>query len=432
MTPRPGGRRGCRAAAVAALGLLVGAGALPRTEGREPAPESLPGLPAVLENPASLAPFFDRLEALERGEVKQVRVLWLGDSHVAADLLSGHARRRLQARFGDAGAGLVMPGNPWRYFHHDRARSRGDGGFETTGLAPDVVDPLVGLWGVALTPRAEGSASALASFAEAEVAALAPSGEGCLSVSVDGVTAFGGDVGEAVDGTSTPCARVDGAILHSGAVVAFVGTVDAGDVPRTLAVRDACGGAVRILGVDLRSGRRGILVDSVGINGAEIGWLGRPDRELRRVLLERLDPALVVVSFGTNDMGRPDLVPEEYESAAADLLRGLREDAPDAAVLVAGPLDRESRSKRVSRLLSVNESAVIRALRSAALASGAAFVDQRALMGGDGSIRAWARRGLAARDLVHLSRGGYGRVADRLVDGLLRAYAAHAVAEPGR
>lgn len=430
MTPRPGGRRGFRAAAVAALGLLVGAA--PGARGREPAREGLPGRTAVLESPSSLAPFFDRLEALERGEARQVRILWLGDSHVAADLLSGHARRRLQARFGDAGAGLVMPGNPWRYFHHDRARSRGDGGFETTGLAPDFVDPLVGLWGIALAPRAEGSASVLADFAEAEVTALAPSGEGCLSVSVDGVTAFGGDVGEAVDGASTPCARVDGAILRGGAVVAFVGTVDAGDAPRTLAVRDACGGAVRILGVDLRSGRRGILVDSVGINGAEIGWLGKPDRELRRVLLERLDPSLVVLSFGTNDMGRPDLLPEEYESAVVDLLRGLREDAPDAAVLVAGPLDRESRSKRVSRLLSVNEPAVIRALRSAALASGAAFVDQRALMGGDGSIRAWARRGLAARDLVHLSRGGYGRVADALVDGLLRAYAKHAVAEPGR
>ena len=77
-------------------------------------------------------------------------------------------------------------------------------------------------------------------------------------------------------------------------------------------------------------------------------------------------------------MGRPDLFPEEYEAAANGLLRALREDAPGAAILVAGPLDRGSRSKRVSRLLSVNEPAVIRALRSAALASGAAFVDQRA------------------------------------------------------
>jgi lysophospholipase L1-like esterase len=392
----------------------------------------LTGGPEVLENPAFLYPFFDRLGAFERGEKQQVRILWLGDSHVAADLLSGHARRLLQARFGDGGAGLVMPGNPWRYFHHDRARSSGDGGFETIGLGRDVVDPLVGLWGLALSPRGEGSASLGAAFAEAEVVALAPSGEGCLSVSVDGVTAFGGDLGKAVDGTSTPCARIDGAILRNGAVVAFIGTADAGDVPRTLAVRDACGGEVRVLGADLRSGRPGILVDSVGINGAEIGWLGRPDRELRRVLLERLDPALVVVSFGTNDMGRPDLLPEEFEAAATDLLRALREDAPEAAILVAGPLDRESRSMRTSRLLSVNEPAVIRALRSAARTSGAAFVDQRALMGGDGSIRTWVRRGLAARDLVHLSRRGYERVADRLVDGLLRAYAARHGTEGAR
>ncbi len=214
--------------------------------------------------------------------------------------------------------------------------------------------------------------------------------------------------------------------------MAFVGTEVDGDVSRMLTVRDACGGAVRVLGVDLRSGRTGILVDSVGINGAEIGWLGRPDRELRRVLLERLDPALVVVSLGTNDMGRPDLLPEEFETAATDALRALREDAPGAAVLVAGPLDRGSRSKRVSRLLSVNEPAVIRALRSAARTSGAAFVDQRALMGGDGSIRTWARRGLAARDLVHLSRGGYEKVADSLVDGLLRAYATRQGTEGAR
>lgn len=376
----------------------------------------------VVEGASALGPFFDRLGALERGETNRVRVLWIGDSHVAADLLTGHARRLLQDRFGDAGPGLVLPGNPWRFFRHDRARSHGNGGFETVGLARDVADPLVGLWGVALSPLGEGSASLEATFAEAEVVVLAPAGEGCLSVRVDGVTAFAGDVGDAVDGLSGPCTRVDGAILRSGGVVAFLEPEGAAEGPRTLDVRDACGGAVRVLGSDLRNGRSGILVDSVGINGAEIGWLGRPDRELRRVLLERLDPALVVVSFGTNDMGRPDLVPEEYEAAAAELLLALREDVPGAALLVTGPVDRGSRSKRLARLLATNEPAVIRALGAAAEAAGGAFVDQRALMGGEGSIRAWAGRGLAARDLVHLSRSGYERLAERLVGLLLGAY----------
>lgn len=418
MFPRPGGRVRARAAALLSFGFLAATASAPAK-----APSRPPAKPG-LERPEALEPFFERLRGLERGEERLVRVLWLGDSHVAADLLTGHARKLLQARFGDAGPGLVMPGNPWRWFRHDRARSFGDGGFETVGLArgPDSPEPLTGLWGVALVPRGPGSAGLEAGFAEVEVAALAPAGEGCLALAVDGVTAFAGDLGEAVDGVAGPCARVDGAVLPDGGVVAFVEAPPAPEAPRRLELRDACGGAVRILGADLKSGRSGLLVDSVGINGAEIGALGRPDRALRRVLLERLDPALVVVSFGTNDMGRPDLVPEDYAAEAAALLRALREDAPGAALLVTGPFDRASRSRRASRLLAENETAVIRSLRAASREADAAFVDQRALMGGDGSIRAWARRRLAARDLVHLSRAGYEKAASELVRLLLARY----------
>lgn len=425
MTRGTGGQGGLRAAVLVALGLLAGLAASPAeakkgTKGaKRPAP---PPPKAVIEKAEALEPVFERLDALERGDTKVVRVLWLGDSHVQADLLTGHARVLLQGRFGDAGPGLVMPGNPWRYFRHDRAKSRGDGGFETIGFARgEPVDPYVGLWGVALSPRGEGSASLEATFAEAEVAALAPAGGGCLSVSVDGVTAFSGDVGEAVDGGGAGCARVDGAILRGGETVAFVEPAPREEAPGSLEVRDACGGAIRILGADLRSGRPGVLVDSVGIIGAEIGMLGKQDREIRRVLLERLDPALVIVSYGTNDMGRGDLVREDFEAAAADLFRALREDVPSAALLVTGPIDRSSRSRRVAHLLAANEPMVIGALRAASRSAGGAFLDQRAVMGGDGSIKAWARKRLAARDLVHLTRPGYEKLAEEIVSRLLAA-----------
>lgn len=426
MTRGTGGRGGPGAAALVALGLLAGLVASPAAAKNGSKAGKRPAAPrAPIEKAEALEPFFARLEALERGEPGVVRVLWLGDSHVQADLLTGRARALLQARFGDAGPGLVMPGNPWRYFRHDRAKSRGDGGFETVGLGRgEPVDPLVGLWGVALSPRGEGTASLEATFSEAEVTALVPAVEGCLSVSVDGVTAFSGDLGEAVDSGGAGCARVEGAILRGGEAVAFVEPSPREEAPGRLDLRDACGGSIRVLGADLRSGRPGVLVDSVGIIGAEVAWLGRGDRELRRVLLERLDPALVVVSFGTNDMGRSDLVPEEFEAAAAEQLRALREDAPSAALLVTGPIDRASRSRRVTRLLSVNEPAVTAALRGAALASEGAFLDQRALMGGDGAIRGWARKRLAARDLVHLTRAGYEKLAGEIVDRLLAAYAA--------
>ncbi|MGB0679708.1 MAG: hypothetical protein ACPGUV_08620, partial [Polyangiales bacterium] len=55
-----------------------------------------------------------RRAALERG---QARLLFYGASHVASDLFTGEIRRRLQARFGDAGRGFVLPVHPWRHYH---------------------------------------------------------------------------------------------------------------------------------------------------------------------------------------------------------------------------------------------------------------------------------------------------------------------------
>jgi hypothetical protein len=119
---------------------------------------------------------------------------------------------------------------------------------------------------------------------------------------------------------------------------------------------------------------------------------------------------------------------EDHRPAWQALKERVRLD-PSVAAVVVNSLDRGSRSRRTSRLLAVNEPAVIGSLRSAAFATGAAFVDQRALMGGEGSIRSWARRGLAARDLVHLSRAGYERVASALVDRLLLGYEPRGSAE---
>jgi hypothetical protein len=65
----------------------------------------------------ALAPLYRALRRAEAGE-GQARILVYGASHVAADLFTGVIRERLQARFGDAGAGFVMPARPWRNYRH--------------------------------------------------------------------------------------------------------------------------------------------------------------------------------------------------------------------------------------------------------------------------------------------------------------------------
>src|SRR5690606_5551354 len=69
--------------------------------------------------PTGLAQFHAAMSAIEAGErARPLTVLHLGDSHISLDTFTRGLRDRLQARFGDAGRGL-MPGIPFRYYAPD-------------------------------------------------------------------------------------------------------------------------------------------------------------------------------------------------------------------------------------------------------------------------------------------------------------------------
>lgn len=435
--------------ALAAVGLGVALLAAPAA-GR---PKAKPGTPAhraapapepravPIENAAALRPFFAALGSLadpttETGAAPVVRVLHLGDSHVAADWWSDELRQALQRRFGDAGVGLVMPGRPWSYFHHERATSP-RANWQTLGLGREPGDGFVGLSGVALAPRPRATAASLiAWFSRFEVQVGLPQGEACIQVSVDGAPLFSGWVWPeagmpSAEQVGLPV-TVEIAILEgaTGTVPPVAGSCRAiaylrGAVPpgeHVLSVDDACGGSPLVLGADLRDDAPGVVVDTLGLNGAEMVWLERADPAVRQALLGHVRPSLIVVSYGANDMTAAGFSRESYLAQARRILAGLRRDAPGAAVLVTGPFDRSHRRKGPRReLVRRSEPEIAAALREAALAEGCAFWDAKAAMGGEGSIDAWRRRGLASRDLVHLSERGYRLLGSLLAESLLDA-----------
>src|SRR5215471_3610669 len=68
---------------------------------------------SALENPSALANLFSALSQVRSGRrIEPVRVMHFGDSHVAADILTGEIRRNLQDQIGDGGACYIVPGNP--------------------------------------------------------------------------------------------------------------------------------------------------------------------------------------------------------------------------------------------------------------------------------------------------------------------------------
>ena len=254
---------------------------------------------------------------------------------------------------------------------------------------------------MAVEARAAGartSSDLTASADRMEIAYLAQPGGGSFEVLVDGKV-----LGKA-------------STAHGSRKAGFAGV----PVPRgshQLEVRLTGDGPVRLFGVRLDDEAIGTTWDALGMNGAEASALLATDPEHLTEELGHVDPALVVLAYGTNEAGDVNTTAESHGATMVALAKLVRSGAPGAACLFLGPPDHGAAP--AAKLASVLE-----AQRRAADEAGCAFFDQAAAMGGAGSIKQWARSSppRARRDLVHLNRAGYAAVADLLMTDLLDAY----------
>ncbi len=425
-----------------------------------------------------LGTFFKTLEDLESSEspgLQVVRIIHFGDSHVASDYWAGVIREKLQARFGDGGPGFVLPGRPWSTIRYAQAQSLDGQYWRTDGLRSGEADGVVGLGGMSLESFREANpASALATYSQFQVFAATSPGSDCLNIQVDDANYH--DLtshAEAVipppatpatqpsepsgDSPGGPREWADPAGLPDLAdppappvtatqrrkrrkptplvppwkpwpagspldLLELANSAPLAAAPHRISIRSSCGSAARLLGVELLSGSQGIVYDTDGVNGAHLSDLERPLPELRRALLQQSHPALIIVSYGTNDIGMAGFTAGGYEESAFQILSKLKADAGDASILVTGPTDRGNprRLRRIS--LQAAQAELQPALRRAALRAGCAYWDQQAAMGGPGSMTRWVRAGLGRTDYVHFSAPGYAKLAGMLYDQLMSAY----------
>ena len=350
---------------------------------------------APIEGPAALAPYF---AGLGEAAARTVRVCVLGDSHTAADHFTGSLRARLQARYGDAGPGLILPARPWRGYAHEGLEQDFGRRWPATSLRS--ADPRVGLAGAALEiPEGERLVlrGAFGAFALQVLGAEGPEPRVLPA-----------------DEAQEPVALKERLLLSVGDEKLRVLEPASPGSWNLLSISLPSG--LRLLGADLRSGRPGVLVDELGLNGAELFDLETWDPALRKALLQEIHPDLLVLAYGTNDLGRRDLDGAAYRARAARLLRTLRAES-GAPILLVGPLERLGRRRRGQNFRLASRT-VLAAMRGACRDAGCAFWDAKAAMGGDGSILRWRRQRLAQRDLVHLTQPGYQRLGGLLLKAL--------------
>jgi lysophospholipase L1-like esterase len=163
-------------------------------------------------------------------------------------------------------------------------------------------------------------------------------------------------------------------------------------------------GDPQIFGAFVEYEKPGVVLDTVGINGARVettlAW--EPDQFVAQV--RERSPDLVVIAFGTNEIfDRTN--PARYQGQTEELMTRIRKAVPDVACWIVGPPD-AARPEGGSRERVVE---VTEAQRRAAEASACAFSSQFELMGGEGSFSRWMkeRPAKARSDRIHFTISGY-------------------------
>ncbi|MEQ9519906.1 MAG: hypothetical protein RLN89_10760 [Parvibaculum sp.] len=268
--------------------------------------------------------FHDALHALERGEVRQVRVLHLGDSHIAGDSFSGALQSLMAARFGDAGRGQMPPGSPFRYYRRQGFSFEMSDGWTIFSVK---TGPQVGPFGLSGHRAESASANDWMSLEVENRAALkivrlqvlAQPGGGSVSVELNGTAA-------GVYSTSGPVPELFEITLEGISV-------------RQVRVRPAGDGPIALLGWGGETDSPGISYEAQGFSGATLNVLEGFDPSLVAAEIAARPPHLIVLGFGTNEGFDDALNPALYRQMMRERVEWLRAQAPGASLLVIGAFD---------------------------------------------------------------------------------------------
>jgi len=410
----------------------------------DPRPRPLGLLPGGAQNPEQARGFFTPMQTLigadplanfemalrelEKGEREEpLRIAVYGASAVVADLWTGYLRHYLQGRFGNGGPGMVAAAKPTSWYRHQELRIESSKHWTRNNAyhrdeADGISDPgNFGAMGQSLRSDSKRAwtkisparrAQAPEQIAFYEVHHLLQPDGGRYRIRVDG---------KEVGLVSTATEGGDPSGLGRFRVAVEIGST------HELRIEVVGDGMVRLLGVVAETAaedhRAGIVVDTLGLNGAMTSNQARWNEMLWLEHLKTRAPELIVFAYGNNESAEEELSMETFERDFRAMLDRFRRAASAASCVVVAPGDFPRVERDSGELSARPRQAEIRAVeRELSDEYGCAFFDTLALMGGDGAKKIWFEAGLAQADHLHLTRRGYVLLGMVFADALLYGY----------
>ncbi len=360
----------------------------------------------LYDRSAALDPFFQALKRAQSGE-GFADVLHFGDSPVTADQITADMRSILQQRFGDAGHGFILMAKPWAWYGHRGVDLNGKGWKIEAASQGRAKDNLHGLGGVSFTgyPGAVSKFKLVEDHDRVEVFYLRKPGGGTIVLTADGQR-----IGELT---------TDGSDREEG-FMKFSLPSGARNVEMTVA-----SGEVRVFGVSFEKDAPGVRYHSLGLNGGQVFMAVRYFEPSHwSAAIRHVRPDLIVINYGTNESSYAEYIEKSYASELRELIRRVRNAAPDASVLIMSPMDRGQRTPEGDIATLPALPRLVEIQRRVAADMGCAFFDTFHAMGGEGTMGRWyeAKPRLVSADFMHPFPAGAKRVATLLEEALYHGY----------
>lgn len=367
-----------------------------------------------IERPEALAGTKAKLAKAASGQ-GQVRILHLGDSHIASDYITGRIRHRLQKAFGDGGRGFTHVAQLWGY--GGRRLTKAKGWASDRIVDKDRAGRPFGFSGMSLESTKKGAKLKYrieSDETEVRVYYYQQPGGGSLAASVGG--------------------KALGSVSTAGEIASKVWTIDLSGAPaKTVKMKGPAGGRIlelvaeapkaRVFGLSFETKKPGVVYESIGPVGADAKVYLELGRDSFEQHLSAHAPDVVVLMVGGNDalkIRKKWTDPARVEKDHQQLIDLLKKIVPGVQIILWAPMD--AGDKKGKKVVSKGFLTEVRAMQKrVAGEKQIAYWDTLDAMGGPGAITRWHAAKVMNKDLVHPKKRAADLLGELFADAFTRA-----------
>lgn len=323
-----------------------------------------------------------------------LNIVHIGDSHIQADIFTGHVRWLLQQRYGNAGRGLIVP---FKMAGTNEPRDysiTGEGRWSSSKIMKQPWHCPMGFTGIAVTPFGNRAAMTVSTLSRDKARPFA-------SVRIH----KRGDI--IIDSLSRPLCDTC-AITYDDDYI----ELHLKDTTSRLHLGFTIQKPASLLGFELANDTPGVIYHAIGNNGATFENYNNIPGFASQI--SGLSPDIIILSLGANEaFGR--ITADSFRRSVDTLVRSLAQSNPGAVLLLTTPMECQRRryvkrkGRRRRRTYVVNDKiTVLRdVLLSYARDNGIAVYDWYDIAGGRGASAKWLDDNLLSRDRIHSTAKGY-------------------------